>query len=1569
MATTTTITKLLFRRGNDADREQTILASGEPGWTLDTKRLWIGDGVTPGGYPALSARDAHLHYVDTQPSGRRWTTTGENNFGGAQFLDINIPGLSDTLAGEPIENENQRWFHPVKRDIETRYNMHFHSEDAEITHSGSGVFKIHKTNTAQDNNNSINIGDAIFIRPDGRVDINVPDDAMLVFNSASAVFDNGRFTHFEDKSIDLNTVFSGEGVNREFTGAGNGAMSEDTGIYFTHNNYLSAGFLKIGGVGDATGWSTLEFSPTVYLNDWESYGNSDASASGGPGWDPAADRQNFAYNVTKRAGALRNRGDKYIDGPEDGTMTVDWTREVGGKKVDKTKSIYTPKPLIFHSARPDANVVDNDFRNTSYDGNAHFVFESGLIVYDAGDPEAGGYNAYLLNQSLDTRAIPTFAGIKIEKADGTPGDPMGVSSGGTGVNAFNAGGVLYTSGKHTDSSHASDLLSMSLERGDIMVGTTSHGVVKSKFDHNNWIDILYDEPVTVPGRNIPPDGQSGQEPGRRDGVIYIGNKFAPDYLKYNTEIRERWFARWTAIKTDSLSLSALGTPEIPGEVLTIRGDYNASGNTGSSSTEDGGTIRTEAYNSKVLNEQGIQVLHNSLASTAFGLGQGSGVNTWDLSFFRGDSNKKVTVTTLFAGLTQSANDRYFGSLIPTDQTSAESSNPTPSVYRNNGMAIGGITINNEGHVIGMRSKDFDVRYGQVFHVGTKPYRGSKDNGIYSPDDHDENISNVMSATTGLPVGSAPGTLARSEQYLNKIVLKQNDVTGFNWHMGHDYFETDYYMSADSTNNITGYENRGSKDTEVVTELHFNDYGTVKNYNVKNLNDIFYDKDQISVIADWIDMRLTDHDTWINELSAAAFLRDTDSQTRHSKAWKTKWLDNSEVWFRGTTSGRENIIYADNSTWYQTVNPACDLQYTISNGKSVKWIQEQSAGTRTMMTLDAAGNNTSYDTRLTIYDGGTPKLRWMDGKMNISEDVNVTSLAKTVIGNNITTQKLFTKSDVSVGNHLYLGTEVASRTDADDGKLDNLIDTDIYIYFKDKSSNSATANFLKWDDSENDLRTSGDFVVGDDLTVTDFFKVNGNTQLAGTALVSGKTTLNGELEVAGKTTINNDTYVSNDLYVGSNDQVDSTIHFYDDKSNQFEGYLTFTKGTRTWGTSYFRFAGANTITFVDMGATVHRDLWIGDSVESEHTDPSIVLRDGAKKCEIKLISSTSVLEFSKSTEIKGDLEVNEDITARTLYSRNRSTFAAGLRFVDTVTSHTSDINHTKGSGYVITGSNVTIDEQLIVKKASEFQNNLSVLGQVLSVGSDKVPSGTSTTATGDSVIRFYDNRVDKKRDITLDATDSSFKCHDASDNPTLRKILHEGNYADILNNGPVKYLQKDAKAADSDLLDGLDSSDFARAKHVHKVADITDLEARLSNLGNLYLSLGGGTLTGDLTCNTHVTIKKNLNVDTTITCKGDIIAFSSSDITLKDNLKPIENALEKTNKLTGYEFDWDEKKQSAYKGHDVGVVAQEVEQVLPEVVNPRDDGTLGVNYEKIVPLLIESIKELTKQVEDLKSKLK
>ena len=108
----------------------------------------------------------------------------------------------------------------------------------------------------------------------------------------------------------------------------------------------------------------------------------------------------------------------------------------------------------------------------------------------------------------------------------------------------------------------------------------------------------------------------------------------------------------------------------------------------------------------------------------------------------------------------------------------------------------------------------------------------------------------------------------------------------------------------------------------------------------------------------------------------------------------------------------------------------------------------------------------------------------------------------------------------------------------------------------------------------------------------------------------------------------------------------------------------------------------------------------------------------------------------------------------------------------------------------------------------------------------------------------------------------------------------------------------------------------------------------------------------------------------IIADGDVVAFNSSDERLKDNIEVIQGSLDKIDGIRGVEFDWNEKSPgwARERGHDVGVIAQEVQKVIPEIVVERKNGYLGVDYKRIVPLLIESIKELKKEVEDLKKKV-
>ena len=121
-------------------------------------------------------------------------------------------------------------------------------------------------------------------------------------------------------------------------------------------------------------------------------------------------------------------------------------------------------------------------------------------------------------------------------------------------------------------------------------------------------------------------------------------------------------------------------------------------------------------------------------------------------------------------------------------------------------------------------------------------------------------------------------------------------------------------------------------------------------------------------------------------------------------------------------------------------------------------------------------------------------------------------------------------------------------------------------------------------------------------------------------------------------------------------------------------------------------------------------------------------------------------------------------------------------------------------------------------------------------------------------------------------------------------------------------------------------------------------------------------TGALLVDGGVGIAKTLNVG------EDVVAYASSDERYKDNIIPIRNPNEKIKQIGGYTFDWNDKHEIFKGKKDIGVVAQEIEKVLPEIVETRDNGYKAVKYEKIVALLIESNKELLKRVEDLEANL-
>ena len=154
---------------------------------------------------------------------------------------------------------------------------------------------------------------------------------------------------------------------------------------------------------------------------------------------------------------------------------------------------------------------------------------------------------------------------------------------------------------------------------------------------------------------------------------------------------------------------------------------------------------------------------------------------------------------------------------------------------------------------------------------------------------------------------------------------------------------------------------------------------------------------------------------------------------------------------------------------------------------------------------------------------------------------------------------------------------------------------------------------------------------------------------------------------------------------------------------------------------------------------------------------------------------------------------------------------------------------------------------------------------------------------------------------------------------------------------------------ADTLDNLNSTDFLR-----------------SNADDTYT--GNLTVAGNIDQTGVLTVDGTIQATGNITANGDIItAYVASDLRLKDNLKVIQNPLDKISQINGYMFNYKDKPSETIPG----VVAQEVEEILPTVVfnHERNGETYkAVRYEQLIPLLLESIKELKEKVNDLENQL-
>jgi hypothetical protein len=97
----------------------------------------------------------------------------------------------------------------------------------------------------------------------------------------------------------------------------------------------------------------------------------------------------------------------------------------------------------------------------------------------------------------------------------------------------------------------------------------------------------------------------------------------------------------------------------------------------------------------------------------------------------------------------------------------------------------------------------------------------------------------------------------------------------------------------------------------------------------------------------------------------------------------------------------------------------------------------------------------------------------------------------------------------------------------------------------------------------------------------------------------------------------------------------------------------------------------------------------------------------------------------------------------------------------------------------------------------------------------------------------------------------------------------------------------------------------------------------------------------------------------------------SDARLKEDIQTLDHALDRVGQLRGVKYKWTaaaNQKANLPGGQQIGLIAQEVREVVPQAVIEQSDGYLAVDYARLVPLLIEGMKEQQRQIDDLRARL-
>jgi len=307
----------------------------------------------------------------------------------------------------------------------------------------------------------------------------------------------------------------------------------------------------------------------------------------------------------------------------------------------------------------------------------------------------------------------------------------------------------------------------------------------------------------------------------------------------------------------------------------------------------------------------------------------------------------------------------------------------------------------------------------------------------------------------------------------------------------------------------------------------------------------------------------------------------------------------------------------------------------------------------------------------------------------------------------------------------------------------------------------------------------------------------------------------------------------------------------------------------------------------------------------------------------------------------------------------STMGTPVKIIQEITNTTSTPNPTFTPQYGISSSS-SVNERFTITHNTSDRNTLNIYGVSTVAGvtapfSSSIPNGTSITLE----IRNGYYLVGSNNRVSATASGGPATDSDGTQFGRLDEIAIR---VDPTNNKRVQLSDSNGRDSWDDLeitvLNGTFQKVGTQIYYVFNSGSVVVPSSSISAPPLSVLSGAPGSVTG-----------YSLNVTGNITANGDIYGLMSDD-RVKENQQLISDALEKLDKLHGFTYNFNDIGEKL--GFDInqrysGVSAQDVQEVLPEAVAPApaDNDYLTVKYDKLIPLLIESLKDLKSEIDDLK----